>query len=52
MSKKMAKNVLANPRRAPGLTAKLATAASSKNVKQALTNLPELITFHNSVKFI
>ena len=45
--KKMAKNVLSSPGRALGLTAKLATAAASPNSKQALSTLPELITFYN-----
>ena len=49
-SKKMATNVLSNPGRALDLTAKLATAAASRNSKQALTTLPELITFYNSKK--
>ena len=48
VSKKMAKNVLGNPRRALDLTAKIATAAASKNSKQALSTLPELITFYNT----
>ena len=48
--KKMAKNVLSNPGRALDLTAKLATAASSKDSKQALSALPELITFYNTGK--
>ena len=50
ISKKMAKNVLSNPRRALDLTAKIATAAASKNSKQALSTLPELITFYNTGK--
>ena len=45
VSKKMAKNVLSNPGRALDLTAKIATEAVSKNSKQALSTLPELITF-------
>ena len=49
-SKKMAKNVLSNPGRALDLTAKIATAAASKNSKQALSTLPELITFYNTGK--
>ena len=48
--KKMAKNVLSNPGRALDLTAELATAASSKDSKQALSALPELITFYNTGK--
>ena len=50
ISKKMAKNVLSNPGRALDLTAKIATAAASKNSKQALSTLPELITFYNTGK--
>ena len=48
--KKLAKNVLSNPGRASDLTAKIATAAASKNSKQALSTLPELITFYNTGK--
>ena len=50
VSKKMAKNVLSNPGRVLGLTAKIATAAASRNSKQALSTLPELITFYNTGK--
>ena len=50
VSKKMAKNVLSNPRRALDLTAKIATAAASRNSKQAPSTLPELITFYNTGK--
>ena len=50
ISKKMAKNVLNNPGQALDLTAKIATAAASKNSKQALSTLPELITFYNTGK--
>ena len=50
VSKKMVKNVLSNPGRALDLTAKIATAVASKNSKQALTTLPELITFYNTGK--
>ena len=50
VSKRMAKNVLSNPGRALDLTAKKATAAASKNSKQALSTLPELITFYNTGK--
>ena len=49
-SKAMAKNVLSNPRPAPDLTAKIATAAVSKNFKQALSTLPDLITIYNTGK--
>ena len=48
--KKLAKNVLSNPGRALDLTAKIVTAAASKNSKQALSTLPELITFYNTEK--
>ena len=50
VSKKMAKNVLNNPGRALDLTAKIATAAASRVSKQALSTLPELITFYNTGK--
>ena len=50
VSKEMAKNVLSNPGRALGLTAKIATAAACQNSKQALSTLPELITFYNTGK--
>ena len=50
VSKKMAKNVLSNPGRALDLTAKTATAAAFRNSKQALSTLPELITFYNTGK--
>ena len=49
-SKKMAKNVLSNPGRALDLTTKIATAAASRNSKQVLSTLPELITFYNTGK--
>ena len=50
VSKKMAKNVLGNPGRTLDSTAKLATAAASRISKQALSTLPELITFYNTGK--
>ena len=50
VSKKMAKNVLSNPGRAVDLTAKIATAAASRNSEQALSTLPELIIFYNTGK--
>ena len=50
VSKKMAKNVLSNPARALDLTAKIATAATCRNSKQALSTLPELITIYNTGK--
>ena len=48
--KKMVKNVLNNPRRDLDLTAKTATAAVSKNSKQVLSTLLELITVYNTGK--
>ena len=50
VSKKMAKNVLSNTRRALDLTAKIATAAASRNSKELLSTLPESITFYNTGK--
>ena len=50
VSKKMATKVLSNPGRALDLTAKIATAAASRNPKQALSTLPELLTFYNTGK--
>ena len=50
VSKKMAKNVLSYPGRALDLTANIATAAASRISKQALSTLPELITFYNTGK--
>ena len=46
----MARRVLSNPGRALELTVKIATAAVSKNSKQALSTLPELITISNTGK--
>ena len=48
----MAKNVLSNPARALDLTAKIDTAAASRNFKQDLSTLPELITFYNTGKVL
>ena len=45
ISKKMAKNVLKNPTRALNITA-----AASRNSKNLLSTLPELITYYNTVK--
>ena len=50
VSKKMARNVLSNPGRALDLTAKIATSAVSKNSKQALSTLPDLKTFYNTLE--
>ena len=46
--KMKAKNVLSNPGRVLVLTAKIVTAAASRNSKQVLSTLLELITFHNT----
>ena len=46
----MASHVISNSGRVLDYTAKVDTAAVSKNSKQALTTLPELITFYNSGK--
>ena len=43
----MAKNVISNSGRALNLTAKIDTPTLSKNSKQVLSTLPELITFYN-----
>ena len=45
VSKTMAKNVLQNPGRALDITANIATAAASRNPKNVMKSLPELITF-------
>ena len=50
VSKKMAKNVLKNPSRALDITANNATAAASRNPKNVMKSLPELITFYNTGK--
>ena len=50
VGKKLAKNALSNPRRALDSTAKIATAAASRNSRQALSTLPDLITFYNTGK--
>ena len=50
VSKKMAKNILSNPGRALGFTAKIATKAASRNSKQALSTLPQSVTFYNTGK--
>ena len=50
VSKKMAKNVLKNPTRALDITANIATAAASRNPKNIMSTLPELITFYNTGK--
>ena len=48
--KKLAKNVISNPGRALDLTAKIATAATTKSPKAALSTLPEVINFYHSGK--
>ena len=50
VSKKMAKNVLKNPSRALDITANFATAAASRNPKNVMKSLPELITFYKTGK--
>ena len=50
VSKKTAKTALSNPGRALNLTPKIAGAAVSKNSKQALTTVSELVTFCDSRK--
>ena len=46
----LAKNVLSNPGRAIHSTAKIATSAASRNSKQSISTLPELVTFYNTGK--
>ena len=48
--KKLAKNVISNPSRALDLTAKIATAATTKSPKAALSTLPEVINFYHTGK--
>ena len=48
--KNLAKNVISNPGRALDLTAKIATAAATKNPKAALSTLPEVINFYHAGK--
>ena len=50
ISKKMAKKVLKKPSRALDITANIATAAASRNPKNVMSTLPELITFYNTGK--
>ena len=50
VSKKMARNVLKKPSRALDFTANIATAAASRNPKNVMSTLPELITFYNTGK--
>ena len=46
----MAKTVLSNSGRGLDLTAKIATAAASRNSKQTLPILPAIITFYKTGK--
>ena len=48
VSKKMAKNNLNYPTRALDITANFATAAVSRNFKNVIYTLPDLITFYNT----
>ena len=50
VSKKKAKNVLNNPTGALDITAKIDTAAASRNPKNVMKSLPELLTFYNTGK--
>ena len=50
VSKKMAKNVLMNTSRALDITGNFATAAASRNPKNVMSTLTELITFYNTGK--
>ena len=50
VSKKMAKNVLKNPSRVLDITASIATAAASRNPKNVMSTLPELIIFYKTGK--
>ena len=49
-SKKLAKSVLKCPSRAFDITADIATAAASRNPKNVMKSLPELITFYSTGK--
>ena len=46
----MAKNVLKDPSRALDITANVFTAAASRNPKNVMSTLPELMTFYNTGK--
>ena len=50
VSKNMTRNVLKNPGRALDITANIATAAASRNPKNVLSILPEVISFYNAGK--
>ena len=45
LQKNWQRNVLCNPTRASDITAHIATAAVSKNLKNLMSKLPELVTF-------
>ena len=47
-SKKMAKNVLENPGRAPERGANVGTAFASRSPKAALSSLPEVVNFYHT----
>ena len=51
-AKKLATNALKNPSRFLEIGANVATAAVSKNPKEALSALPEVINFHHTGKGI
>ena len=46
----MAKNVLKDPSRALDITANFATAAASRNPKNVMKSLPEILFFYNTGK--
>ena len=48
VSKKMAKNVSSNPTRALDITANIATAAASRNPRNVMSTLPEVIIFYRT----
>ena len=50
LSTKMARNVLSNPSQALDITADIAKAAASRNPKNVMKALPELIAFYNTGK--
>ena len=50
VSKKIAKNVLNNPARAPDITANIGRAAASRNSTNVKKSLPELLPFYNTGK--
>ena len=46
----MAKNVLKNPNRVLDITANIARAAASRNLKNVMSTLPEVISLYNTGK--